>query len=409
MLIFWISAAILILIALAFVIPPLLKKTSKSSTIDNNSLNIAIYKQRIAELEQENLTEEQFTQAKQELEKSLAQDLDDKSSVIPKARARWAAAIIVMLAIPALAVATYWKIGSQHLVTVTPNTATTTTASSTPHSSDIPNNFNQMVESLAARLEKQPNDKEGWYMLARSYSYMKQYDKAAQAYNKLLGLVGDKDPQVLTELARVLTLANNGQFIGQPQILLKLALEADPNYQEALWLSGLAAAQNKDYQTAITHWQKFLQQIPADKTQARQMLEQHIAEARRQLGEPTPKQQVIVKQQLIVHVNLDPSLQDKVQANDTLFIYARAVTGPAMPLAIVRKTASELPTEVILDDSTAMMPAMKLSNFKEVKVLARISRSGSAKLESGDLQGEISPVALDTKQPIKITINTVVP
>jgi cytochrome c-type biogenesis protein CcmH len=407
MLIFWISAAILILIALAFVIPPLLKKTPKSSAIDNNSLNIAIYKQRIAELEQENLTEEQFRQAKQELEKSLAQDLDDKSSVIPKARARWAAAIIVMLAIPALAVATYWKIGSQHLVTANTTTATTTTT--TPHSSDIPNNFNQMVESLAARLEKQPNDKQGWYMLARSYSYMKQYDKAAQAYNKLLGLVGDKDPQVLTELARVLTLANNGQFIGQPQILLKLALEADPNYQEALWLSGLAAAQNKDYQTAITHWQKFLQQIPADKTQARQMLEQHIAEARRQLGEPTPKQQVIVKQQLIVHVNLDPSLQDKVQANDTLFIYARAITGPAMPLAIVRKKASELPTEVILDDSTAMMPAMKLSNFKEVKVLARISHSGSAKLESGDLQGEISPVALDTKQPIKITINTVVP
>lgn len=402
MLIFWISAAILILLALAFVIPPLLKKTPKSSEVDNNSLNLAIYKQGIIELEQENLTPEQFTQAKQELEKSLAQDLDDKTTLVPKARARWAAAIMVILAIPALAVGGYWKVGSQHFLT-----AKTTTTTTTAHSSDIPNNFEKMVEGLLARLEKEPNDKKGWYMLARSYSYMKQYDKAAQAYNKLLGLVGDKDPQVLTDLARVLTLGNNGQFVGQPQILLKLALEANPNYQEALWLSGLAAAQNKDYQAAIAHWQKFLQQIPAGKTEARQMLEQHIAKARGELGEPTPT--ATPKQQLIVHVSLDPSLQDKVQANDTLFIYAKAITGPPMPLAIVRKSASELPTEVILDDSSAMMPAMKLSNFKQVKVLARISHSGSAKLQSGDLQGEISPVALDTKEPIKIIINTVAP
>jgi len=399
MLIFWISAAILTLLALAFVIPPLLKKTPKYSAIDNNNLNLAIYKQRIAELEQENLTSEQFTQAKQELEKSLAEDLDEKTTVVAKARARWAAAIMVILAIPALAVGVYWEVGFQQFLTEKPK------ATTTAHSSDIPNNFNKMVEGLLARLEKEPNDKKGWYMLARSYSYMKQYDKAAQAYNKLLGLVGDKDPQVLTDLARVLTLGNNGQFVGQPQILLKLALDANPNYQEALWLSGLAAAQNQSYQAAIAHWQKFLQQIPADKSQTRQMLEQHIAEARLQLGEPT----AVVKQQLIVHVSLDPSLADKVQANDTLFIYARALTGPAMPLAIIRKSANELPTKVILDDSTAMMPAMKLSNFKEVKVLARISHSGSAKLQSGDLQGEVSPVALDTKEPIKIIINTLVP
>jgi cytochrome c-type biogenesis protein CcmH len=404
MLIFWISAAILILLALAFVIPPLLKKTPKSSEVDNNNLNLAIYKQRIAELEQENLTSEQFTQAKQELEKGLAQDLDDKTTLVPKARAGWAAAIMVILAIPALAVGGYWKVGSQHFLTVTEKTTTTSA-----HSSDIPNNFEKMVEGLLARLEKEPNDKKGWYMLARSYSYMKQYDKAAQAYNKLLGLVGDKDPQVLTDLARVLTLGNNGQFVGQPQILLKLALEANPNYQEALWLSGLAAAQNKHFQAAIAHWQKFLQKIPADKTETRQMLEQHIAKARRELGEPTPTTVTTPKQQLIVHVSLDPSLEDKVQANDTLFIYARATTGSAMPLAIVRKLANELPTQVILDDSTAMMPAMKLSNFKEVKVLARISHSGSAKLESGDLQGEVSLVALDTKEPIKIIINTLVP
>ncbi len=398
MLIFWISAAILIILALAFVIPPLLKKTPKSSEVDNNSLNLAIYKQGIIELEQENLTPEQFTQAKQELEKSLAQDLDDKTTLVPKARARWAAVIVVILAIPALAIGVYWEIGSQNFLTEKPKTTTTTA-----HSSDVPNNFEKMVEGLLVRLEKEPNDKKGWYMLARSYSYMKQYDKAAQAYNKLLGLVGDKDPQILTDLARVLTLGNNGQFVGQPQILLKLALEADPNYQEALWLSGLAAAQNKDYQVAIAHWQKFLQQIPAGKTETRQMLEQHIAKARGELGEPT------AKQQLVVHVSLDPSLQDKVQANDTLFIYARAITGPAMPLAIVRKSANELPTKVILDDSTAMMPAMKLSNFKEVKVLARISHSGSAKLQSGDLQGEVSLVALDTKEPIIININQVAP
>jgi len=403
MLTFWIIAAILTALAIAFVIPPLLKKNPPATDIDRNSLNVAIYKDRLAELEQENLTPKQLLQAKQELEKTLAQDLDDNATSTHQPRARWAS-VVVLLAIPALAFSTYWKLGAKELI-VPP------TQVAHPQSDNMPGNFDEMVKKLADRLQQQPDDQKGWRMLARSYIVLKRYDDAARAYNKLLALVGDQDPQLLTDLARVLFLSNNEQFAGQPTILLKAALDLDPNHPDALLLSGLAAVEKNNYNVAIKHWERLLQQIPPENVQARQMLETYIADARAQLTpnavpESTPNESTAVTQ-LEVHVTLSSALQDKVNPNDTLFIYARATKGPPMPLAIVEKMASELPISVILDDSQAMMPSMKLSSFQEVTVLARISSSGSAKLQSGDLQGQLSPVVLSQQAKVEIVINQI--
>lgn len=430
MLTFWIIAALLMVLAIVFVVPPLLKKSKKTTDVDRNSLNVAIYKERLAELEQEkNLTPEQLAQAKQELEKTLAQDLDDAATPTLQAssRARWVSVIIVAIAIPALAIGMYWQLGSSYWLT--PATATNT-QSPQAHSQTgkVPSNFDEMVNKLAARLQQQPDDEQGWRMLARSYVYLKQYDKAAQAYNKLLAMVGKKDPQLLTELARVFVLSNDGKFTEQPISLLKTALELDPKSTEALWLSGLAAAQQENYQAAIDYWQRFLKLVPEDDKQARQMLESNIAEARSYLAKnddssvssetpstvpadkpATQPAQTEAVNKIEVHVSLDPALQDKVKPNDILFVYARAMKGPQMPLAIVRKKANELPISVTLDDSMAMMPTMKLSNFQEIVVLARISSSGSASLKSGDLQGQVSPVILSKQDKVEITINQVAP
>ncbi|MEN8218605.1 MAG: c-type cytochrome biogenesis protein CcmI [Pseudomonadota bacterium] len=397
MLTFWIIAAVLTALAIAFVVPPLLKKNPPATDVDRNSLNVAIYKERLAELERENLTPEQLAQAKQELEKTLAQDLEESATLAPQPRARWATSIIVTLCIPALAIGVYWKVGAWELLT--PAAPIDETAH--PQSGD------EMVNKLAARLQQEPNNKEGWYMLARSYTALKRYDDAARAYNKLLALVGDQDPQLLTDFASVLVLSNEGQFAGQPTILLKAALDLDPNHQTALWLSGFAAVQKNDYNVAIEHWQRLLQQIPPENVQARQNLEAQIANARHQLG-GAPVPQAAAAAKIEVHVSLDPALQDKVKPNDTLFIYARATKGQPMPLAIVRKSASELPSNVTLDDSMAMMPSMKLSNFQEVSVLARISTSGNAMLQSGDLLGQVSPVVLDQQDKVEIVIDQVV-
>jgi len=423
MLEFWLIATGLIVLALAFVIPPLLRKNLPLTEIDRNTINIAIYKERLAELTQENLTPEQYTQAQQELDKTLLQECQDNRPLAQQARAIWTA-IVITISIPALAVGSYWKLGApQLLVAETPVTDPT-------HSKEghLPDNFDDMVNKLAARLKQQPDDAKGWYMLARSYSALKRYQEAAQAYNQVLTRVGEKDPQLLTDFAEALALANEGKLTGQPTILLTAALELDPNYQQALWLAGFAAAQKQDYLAAIDYWQRFLKQLPANEVEARQALEKQIADAR-QLAQTqdeesnpsttTPPAATISSSsnsaaattatQLKVEVRLDPTLQAKVKPTDTVFIYARASQGPPMPLAIVKKSASELPIQVTLDDSMAMVPAMKLSNFQEITVLARISSSGLATPQPGDLQGQVSQVNLAKPDKIEIVINEIVP
>lgn len=426
MLEFWIIVAVLTLLALIFVIPPLLSKNPGVIETDRNQLNVTIYQERLVELEQEDLTPEQRIQAKQELEKGLAQDLGNNTISNAKPRARWAS-VIVAVGIPALAVGSYLKLGASHLLTPE-NTPEVQAHQQQP--GHLPDNFGEMVGKLEARLQKQPDDSEGWYMLARSYGFLKRYDQAAQAYGKVLALVGEQDPQLLTDFAEALALSNQGQFAGQPRILLKAALELEPTHQQALWLSGFAAMQKQDYQVAIDYWQRFLVQLSPEEVETRQMLEKYIAEARQfaqaqgegtevlatppvDLATPEVEEdsatKTIATAQIEVHVRLDPSLQTRVEPDDTLFIYARARQGSPMPLAIVKKPARDLPTSVTLDDGMAMMPDMKLSNFKEITVLARLSKNGAARAQSGDLQGQVSPVVLGQQSQVEVVINQVVP
>ncbi len=399
----------LTLIAIAFVVPPLLKKKPQISDVDRNSMNVSIYKERLAELEQENLTPEQFAQAKQELEKTLAQDLASaESGISNQARASWVTSIIVAIAIPVLALGSYWKLGSWELIS---NAEAQHSHSKTASESE----FDEIVTKLAARLEKQPNDLQGWRMLARSYAVMGDYAKTVQTYNKIMARF-ETNPDVLSDYAEFLAQSNQGNFAGLPTQLLKMALSINPKHGKTLWLLGLAAMDRADYQSAISHWQALLIQLPPSETKIRGILEKQIATAREHLQgnssatvatKPNPEVKKVSK--IEVQVNLAPDLQDKVKANDTLFIYARATTGSPMPLAILRKSASELPITVTLDDSMAMMPSKNLSSVQKVTVIARISSSGSAMLQSGDLIGKVTPVVLSQQDKVKITINQVAP
>jgi cytochrome c-type biogenesis protein CcmH len=440
MLTFWIIATSLIFIALIFIIPPLIsKKTTNSEPTDHNLLNVAIYQERVAELAQEDLSPEQQAQAQLELEKNLAQEIKTPDNPTQPARAQWAG-ILVLIAIPTLAIGGYLKLGSPQLLTAT---APETPAHQT--NQHLPDNFSNMVEQLAARLEKQPDDAEGWYMLARSYGFLKNYEQAAKAYNKVLALEGENNPQLLTDLAETLALANDGQFAGQPTILLQTALAIDPKHQQALWLAGFAQAQKENYSQAIDYWQQFLAQVPPEDTEARKILKQHIADAQEILRrqslpaaniepnnekpnqiENEPQNNEIQNKaennssestvpttsattQLQVKVSLAPALQNQIKPTDTLFIYARATEGSPIPLAILKKTASELPITVTLNDTLAMVPSIKLSHFKIVTVLARISTSGLATVQSGDLLGQVTQVQLETTKSVAVEINEIVP
>lgn len=418
MLTFWIIGTALTLLALAFVVPPLLKKNLRLADIDSNTINVAIYKERLAELEQEKLTPEQLALAKQELDKTLAQDLETSATpAAAQAPNRWAA-IAVAISIPILVMGSYIKLGSPQLITASTATESHATQGAAGSSSD----FEQMVQKLAERLEQQPEDLTGWQMLARSYAVMGNTTQAIQTYNKILSQFGEQS-QILADYAELLAKTNQDQLAGMPTVLLKRAQELDPDNEKTLYLLGAAAMEKADPNTAIEHWQRLLTLLPEQAAEFKQVLQQHIATARRQL-DPTSEPETVQAPesapsstdntankpaQIEVHVNLEPSLQAQVKPSDTLFIYARATKGSPMPLAIVRKTAGELPTSAILDDSMAMMPNMKLSSFKEVSVLARISRSGTAVPQSGDLLGQVSPVILGEKNQVTVTINETVP
>ncbi|MDH3871717.1 MAG: c-type cytochrome biogenesis protein CcmI, partial [Gammaproteobacteria bacterium] len=259
---------------------------------------------------------------------------------------------------------------------------------------------------------------EGWVMLARSYTSLERFPDAAEAYAKAHGLVGDK-PDLLADYADALVMANGQEFTDQAGTLLLKALEAEPGNVKALWLTGHWKNQQGDYAGAIRYWQRAAGQLPPGGEDA-VVIAQQIRQARERLAPGEVVEELPVQaasdtpvasadKAISVSVSLDPEVAAGAAAGDTVFIFARAVSGPRMPLAIVRKQVSDLPVNVTLDDSTAMAPSMKLSNFDEVAVGARVSKSGTAMPQSGDLQGLVAPVKPGSGEPIELAIDSRIP
>ncbi len=399
---FWFIIFLLTLAALAFVIPPLLSLQNYTEESRQTSTNVAIYKERLQELEQEQLSTEDFQQRKQELEKSLAQELDSHS-INYHSQARWASVIIVVIMIPAIAWGLYGKLGRYDLLQPVQQ------VEQAKSHGQMPADFEKMVDNLAKRLAQQPDDIQGWYMLARSYVMLQRYPEAIEIYTKLVTLTEGKDPNVLVDYAETAAMANDNKLVGLPTMLLNNALEIDPNHTSALWLAGFAAREQNKLLQAIDYWERLLPLLPQAETQAIETLTQHINQVKQALGqEPiSPANPINDITNIKVNVRLEPSLQNKIETSDTLFVYARMTEGSPMPLAIVRLSATELPTQVNLNDEQAMMPNMKLSNFDTVTIMARISKSGGAVAQTGDLIGVVTPVSLG--QTVELTIDQVVP
>jgi cytochrome c-type biogenesis protein CcmH len=273
-----------------------------------------------------------------------------------------------------------------------------------------------MVEKLAQRMREQPDDLEGWIMLAKSYRALERYPEAVTAYQQ--ALQRDSDNVVLMmSYVDVLTMSQNGRFTAEATALLHKALELQPDNIVALWLSGHQASQQERYTDAISYWQRAAALLPDD-SQDKALINSQIAMAVQQTGTETntatqatatTTSDTAAAPALQVRVSLDAALQGQAGPEATVFIFARATEGPRMPLAIVRKQVRDLPVTVVLDDSQAMSPAMTLSKFDRVTVGARISKSGNAMPQSGDLQGSVSPVATIESGPVSVIISETVP
>lgn len=257
----------------------------------------------------------------------------------------------------------------------------------------------EMVDKLAVRLKDRPDDAEGWTMLARSYTLLARYRDALPAYRRATELQ-PTDAGLLADYADAMAAANpnDGKADAESLALIDRALAIDPKQPKALALAGTVAFNRGDYTQAVTQWQKIADALPPDSDFHRQVTA-NIDEARRRGGiagpspPPAPRDAANTGREALTGVvTLDPSLAARAAPTDTVFVLARAESG-RMPLAVFRATVKDLPLRFTLDDSMAMTPTMKISDLKQVVVAARISKSGNAISQPGDLAGESTPVA----------------
>ncbi|MFQ5935274.1 MAG: c-type cytochrome biogenesis protein CcmI, partial [Acidiferrobacterales bacterium] len=397
MIIFWLIVSVMLITALVFVLPFLMGSRRVASQTSKD-VNVAVYKARFTELKVDvdngTLTQEQFEQARRELERGLLEDVagDDEKQPAERVAVNTWGAVITALAFPLLAFGLYVTLGDSKMITLSPDMQGRMAAE---QPADDTHSVEEMIAKLRDRLRQQPNNVDGWMMLGRTYVVLDRYGEAVAAYAKAHEIAGD-DPAVLVDYAEALALANGNRVSARAEQMAERALTLDTNNEKALWLIGLAAAQRGDAQRAVEHWQRLHALLPEGSQEA-QTMATFIARAKGEAPtvstESPPSSSgstttaTAAPARLQVHVALDPALAAQAKPDDTVFIFAQAAQGPRMPLAIVRSQVRGLPTTVTLDDSKAMMPAMKLSNFDEVVVGARVSKSGQATPQSGDLEG----------------------
>jgi cytochrome c-type biogenesis protein CcmH len=416
-------AALMIAAALAFVLVPLLRHARNAAPADDTrrlrALDEALasrvvdadeYAAKRAALESKRATPAATTQA-------------------PRSRATFVVLLAVALLMPASALLLYRLVGAPEALDPA-NLAPPPEAHSAA-------DMDKAIAGLAAKLKQQPDDAQGWALLARAYAAMNRADESRDAFRQAHEHApGDAD--ITVEYAQALALAApDHRLQGESRALLEGVIAKDANNQRALWLLGISDYQNEDYPNAIARWKVLLPLLQPDSDVARSVRNEIAdAEARRDgqeppAPEPAPGEATAIASdapsagasatnppqpdaatsapRLTVNVTLDPKLKDKLDPDATLFVFARAVSGPPMPLAIQRLKASQLPATIALDDSMSMMPAMKLSKFPQVVVGARVSKSGNAMPQSGDLQTLSSPLDSHRSEPIPLTIDQVVP
>ncbi len=280
-----------------------------------------------------------------------------------------------------------------------------------------------MVGKLEARLQAQPDDGEGWGMLGRTYMALKRYADASTAYQKALKLRPD-DATLLADYADATAVNNDRKLEGEPTRLLERALKIDPDNLKALVLLGTAAYNRGDYAVAVTHWERVVKVGAADSPMV-EMARGGAAEARERGKLPptaaaTPAGPAAATAtatagaaqeaagEVSGTVRLAPALKALAAPEDTVFIFARPAEGARMPLAILRKQVKDLPFSFRLDDSLSMSPAARLSGAGRVIIGARISKSGQAAPQPGDLQG-LSPVVAVGSQGVAVEITSKLP
>nr|WP_305119288.1 c-type cytochrome biogenesis protein CcmI [Tahibacter harae] len=358
----------------------------------------------------------------------------------PRTRGAFVSALLTLLLLPAGAIALYLSLGNVHAMD--PVRMAAAAAAEGQAGPDM----QAAVEGLLTKLKASPDDVEGWMLLGRSYKAMERFADARDALKNAYDRAPD-NADVQVDYAEALALAGENRRIqGQARELLERALKSTPDHQRALWLLGIAEYQQQNYAAAVDFWERLRTLLPPQ-AEARASLENQIADARQRGGlvagagttpatgaaqtgaetaaagaAPAAKEKPASQDasapagseaadaiRIAVEVSLDPKLREQAPAGASLFVFARAASGPPMPLAVQRLSVSDLPAKVVLTEEMGMLPNMKLSQFPQVVVGARISASGNPRAQSGDLQTLSAPVDVKTRAPVRLVIDQVVP
>ncbi len=409
---FWSIVSAMTLAVLGLVLRPLLMRQSTVTTEQEKKL--PVYRQQFSELEQDLasglLTDEQYQAARSELERRVLEETGstDTSTTTTGGlvNLRFVALSLAMI-IPASSGVLYWTLGNPAAMT---HPAVSVASQDGPGGDpQMAEGLNQLIEQLRKKLEQNPNDAVGWGLLARSYMAMERYADAVPIFERATKLDPD-NASLLADYADALAVHQGRKLEGRPETLIQKALKLDPHNVKALMLSGTIAYNRKDFARAVKEWEDAHTYLPADEQESSDQLKASIAEAKRRMGggpsmnmlvaNPPMEQAKPAKaaapsgqsRAITGKVVLGPNLANKASLPDTLFVFAKDVAGPPMPVSIVRASRKDLPFTFRLDDSTSPMPSRKLSDIDTVVIVARLSKSGRAMAESGDLEGMSQPI-----------------
>ena len=435
MIVFWLAVLVLILLTAGCVLLPLWLSRSprdhSNVNVSQDEINKTIYIERLDDLEVERaaqrLTQTEYDELKAELQRTLLSDVattNTNTHSVPQQHVlpQWVASALTLLVL-ALALGYYYNASfrgeaQQWLALQDFYDVTISRAILQPDTlpdealADLP----AFTRALQARVLKEGlDDPDSLFLLGISLLQLQAPHEAVTQFKRAYELNAERT-DIMMGYAQATLFLEEGKLTETSNRLLQQVLTKEPDHQGARMLLGMGAFNAADYATAISAWQPLLAVLePSSK--AAKMLSERIVQAEQQLRQPTTASDnekesdlsSASKRKIVATIDVSPELQQQLSASDSLFVFAKAVNGPPMPLAVARKSASQFPIKVVLDESMAMTPALTLANFPQVTVSARVSKSGDATAKPGDLQGISRPLTLDTEEvAIALTIDQVV-
>ncbi|WP_415902787.1 c-type cytochrome biogenesis protein CcmI [Neptuniibacter sp. QD29_5] len=410
----WVGIALLTVLAIAFVFLPFVRARrliQNEVAEDREQQNIEIFQERLSELEEEkaagNLDDTDFATLKTELERNLLSDVNEQKqskNKIALTSQTLVTVTLLALMIPVAAIGLYSVYGRSADLEL-----------SMQQPKDPFNGKQPTLEEAVAQLEKElelnPENPEGWYLLSTTYMNQGRFKEGAAGFEKVVSLLPEDSPQyadVLGQYAQALFFANESKMSPEIKTVIDKTLAIKPLEITVLGLLGIDRYEHKDYQGALDYWLKALRNSDGKTAESLRSGVRNARDALIAEGVDVPEIPELMPASISLKVNIDDQLKQQVAADATVFVFARELGG-RIPLAAVKLQVSDLPIDVVLDDSKAMNPQSGLSTVSTVEVSARVSKTGEPKEQPGDLYGLISPVQVrGTTLPMILTIDRVV-